>query len=238
MIKSLEKLLSIQDKDIRIFNLRKQINSVPEEKKKISEILTLGEDRYAKVKQEVIGIEKEIKSVEIEIAAKKEKKNALQAKSNEIKKNEEYKAFLNEVKDFDQKISVLEDSQLELWEKLEVSKSKLAAEKKGCDAAKARVEAAIKDFDIRNSNCNNQIEIVLQERSQFEKEVASELLQAYERITHTSARDLVFRKGIVPLQQENCGGCNLKVTPQIKTSVRKGEFVTCENCGTILFYGA
>ena len=237
MIKVIEKLLEVQDRDIRIFNLRKQIDSVPKEKEKIMNVLKSVETDYEREKKEVLELESKIKNVEIEISACKDKIRKLQTKSAEIKKNDEYKAFLSEIDQISKKISEFEDTQLELWEELEAAKSKLKKGIKSLEAAKSRTDSAVKDFEIRNINCSKQIEKVSEERALLAKDIPPEVLRTFERIINIHSNSKTFRKGLVPLQNENCGGCFIKVTPQIKNVVRKGQIATCEQCGAMLFYG-
>ena len=237
MIKMIEKLLEIQDKDVRIFNLRKQIESVPVEKEKMMSVLTNAEADCEKEKHEALEIESKIKNVEIEISARKDKIHTLQTKSADIKKNEEYKAFLSEIDQLNKKISGFEDVQLEYLERLEAAKGKATKGKKSLEAAKARIDSAVKDFELRNTNCSKQVEKVSEERAQIAKEVPEDILWAYERIIINSAGLKSFRKGLVPLQNDNCGSCFLKVTPQIKNRVRKVQITSCENCGALLYFG-
>ena len=237
MLKIIEKLLEVQDKDIRIFNLRKQIASVPAEKKKIMNVKTSAEADFEKSKKVVMELEKKIKSVDIEIATQKEKIRNLQTKSADIKKNDEYKAMLNEVELFNKKIKEFEDTQLEYWEELEAAKLNSDKGKKALEAAKARIETTVKDLEIRNSNCSDKIKKITEERALITKDVPKDLLNNYERIVKNHANSKVFRKALVSLQNDNCGGCFLKVTPQIKNKVRKVQIVACEQCGALLYYG-
>ena len=236
MLKIIEKLLELQDKDIRIFNLRKQIESVPVEKEKVMQVQHIAEAGCEKVKGTVLELEKKVKDVEIEIATQKDKIQNLQTKSAAIKKNDEYKAMLTEVDQLNKKIGELEDTQLEYWEALEVAKTAMVKEKKALEAAKARIESAVKDFEVRSANCREKIEKVSQERALIANEIPRNLLQTYKKIINNRATSKTFRKALVPLQNENCGSCFLKVTPQIKNRVRKAEIVTCEQCGALLYY--
>ena len=237
MIKMIEKLLEIQDKDIRIFNLRKQIDSVPVEKEKMMSVLSSAEADCEKEKGTVLELESKIKTVEIEISACKDKIHNLQTKSAEVKKNDEYKALLSEIDQLNKKISGFEDTQLDYLEQLEAARSTMNKGLKSLEAAKARIESAINDFELRNTNCSKQIAKVLEERAEIAHDVLPDLLRTYERIVANRANTKSFRKGLVSLKNDNCGSCFLKVTPQIRNKVRKGQIVSCENCGALLFFG-
>lgn len=236
MDKSVETLLTLQDKDMRLFNLNKQIESVPEEKIKIAALLTGAETTVKAAKGKCLEIENKIKSVEIEIATVNEKIRALQSKSAAVKKNEEYRALLNEAEGWKQKISEFEDQQLKLWEELEAAKQLRHKEEKSLEATQARVKAAIEDLETRGRNCKEQIEKVAADRALLAGAVPAELLRLYERLLQRPSQRKVFQKILVPIESENCGGCCLKVTPQVRTLVRRGQPVPCENCGALIYY--
>ncbi len=235
MDRTIEQLLEIQDKDIRIFNLKKQIESVPDEKEKVKHLMSEVEDAMTAAKNNYLEIEKNIKEEEIEIASLKEKILNLQNKSASIKKNDEYKAVLKEIKQFNEKIEQHEDKQLAFWEKLEKSKENKEKAAKTLDSTKSRIENSVKDLDTRNENCKMQIDKVQEVRKSLAESIPATLLNNYQRLLKRRSSGKVFTKPVVPLQGENCGGCFLKVTPQIKLSLRKSSFDQCENCGVILY---
>ncbi len=235
MDRTIEQLLEIQDKDIRIFNLKMQIESVPEEKEKVKHLMSEAEDAVTVAKSNYLEIEKNIKEEEIEIASLKEKILNLQGKSASIKKNDEYKALLKEIKQFNEKIELHEDKQLVFWEKLEKSKKSREKATKTLDSTKGRIENSLKDLDTRNENCNMQIKKVREVRKSLTESLPTELFNNYQRLLKRRSSGKIFIKAVVPLQGENCGGCFLKVTPQIKSSLRKSSFGQCENCGVILY---
>ena len=235
MDRTIEQLLEIQDKDIRIFNLKMQIESVPEEKEKVKHLMSEAEDAMNTAKNNYLDIEKNIKNEEIEIASLKDKILNLQNKSASIKKNDEYKAVLKEIKQFNEKIEQHEDKQLVFWEKLEESKASKEKAAKNLEATKSRIENSIRDLDTRNENCKIQIEKVKEVRQSLSETIPPELFNNYLRLLKRRSSGNSFVKAVVPLQGENCGGCFLKVTPQIKASLRKSSFDQCENCGVILY---
>ncbi len=232
---SIETLLQIQDKDIRIANLVKQIQTVPVEKKQIQTEMTNAESMMDEAKKAIMDVEKRIKTIEMEIATVDQRKVSLQSKSSQIKKNDEYRAMLNEVAAFDAKIEKLEDLQLQEMEALEQARQKRAAAQKLCDAAQKRLLGTIEDLDLRARNCEEQVKKVKAERDEMAKAVEPELMRLYSRLTRKGTDDGNFRRGIAPLVDNNCGGCFLTVTPQVRHSVNKGDIVTCENCGVILY---
>jgi predicted nucleic acid-binding Zn-ribbon protein len=94
---------------------------------------------------------------------------------------------------------------------------------------------SISDLDFKEKNCHELIEKMLRERQELLVGIPADLLSSYERFTAIPNAAGGFRKGLVTVQNENCGGCFLKVTPQVRTKLRRGEPTVCENCGTLLY---
>ncbi len=228
-------LLEVQDKDIRVFNLRKQIESVPAEKKKIEKLIHDSEEQLTRAKETLQATEAKIKEVELEIAAHKEKILNLQSKSTAIKKNDEYRALLKEVDLHNKRISEFEDKQLEHWEALEKAKAERAQATKNREATQARIQGAYEDLDVRDRNCTQQVDKVIADRNAMLTNIPEDLLRIYQRLVDRPNRTKHFRKVLVPIQNGNCGGCFLAVTPNIKALAKK-KLVPCENCGVLLFY--
>ena len=105
---TVELLLDIQDKDVRISNLKRQIANVPAEKKAVADEITAAETKLEQARQQVLEVEKLIKTVEVDIQTANNKKIDLTRKSFEVKKNEEYKAILSEIATTEERISDLE----------------------------------------------------------------------------------------------------------------------------------
>lgn len=232
---ALTKLLEVQDKDNRIANLKKQVDSVPAEKARVEQEMDTADSIMAGAKATMQDVEKAIKTVEMEIGTLQQRKADLLGKSHQIKKNDEYKAMLHEVELFEKKIEALEDKQLENWEALEAAKSKRGDAQKEADAARARMQTHIEDLETRARNCQQQVEKVQKERDALAAEIDPEMLRLYERLLSKATAGEHFQPPLVPLDGEMCGSCRLQVVPQVRHKVMKNDMVTCENCGAILY---
>jgi predicted nucleic acid-binding Zn-ribbon protein len=229
-------LLELQDKDLRIFNLRKQVVSVPAEKQRIRHELQVSEDRLETAKTGVMSVETKINQVEMDIADAQERRLKSQQKSAEVKKNEEYRALLGEIERCDKDITAAEDKQLAMWEDLEKGKVKKATAQKEFDAGHHRIEAALKDLDIREQNCQTQVAKMMVTRDEVAGGADAELLMHYDRLIARSKLKANFAKAVVPIQGTSCGGCFLTMTPQVINRVKKNVLLNCENCGVFLYY--
>ena len=94
----------------------------------------------------------------------------------------------------------------------------------------------IRDLDTRDKNCRDQIEKVTQDGQNLAARVPGELRRIYDRLLNRPTKNDVFQKALVSIEDDNCGGCFLKVTPSVRNMAKKGQTVACENCGALLYY--
>ncbi len=232
----IEKLLKLQDIDLRIIKLRRQIEAVPEEKKQAEKELRENEENLEKAKQAVADNEKAIKKVESDIESLKAKERDFAAKSTMIKDNQEYRAALHQIEECKNKVSSLEDKELELMESLETARAQLEKEKKEYDAAAKRTRQMVDDLDLRARNCQERIAKFESEREAYRQAVPADKLNRYDRILQ-SPPGRAGRPPLVPVGRNNmCGGCRMNVPAQARIDAANGALSTCPNCGVMLYY--
>lgn len=234
MDKNLEMLLQVQDWDLRIHKLQQQIDSVPEEKAAVEAQLAATEAETASMKRAFIEVEKSIKTVELDIDKVKTKIIDLQQKSLSVKKNEEYRALMKEIDNCKGQIAELEEKELVFMEQLEAAKKERVKADRLLEQAKARIAGSLEDLEVRARNCGGQIDKVKASRDGLLEQLPAETLKLYRRLAGKNTGK-IFRKAVVPVIGNTCGGCNLSITPYVRNQVRKRQLVTCENCGSILY---
>ena len=150
----------------------------------------------------------------------------------EVKTNVEYQALQKEIADHKIENSRIEDRILEVMEKIE-EKEQLA--KRGEEAlAQERAKLAAEEARVAGevAKLDAQIAELKGERDKLLPGVSQTILRKYQRI-FANKRDTA----IVPLINYVCGGCHMRLPPQIANNVRKtNELVICENCSRILYW--
>jgi predicted nucleic acid-binding Zn-ribbon protein len=238
MDEGVKHLIELQDCDTRIHKLRTMIDAVPQEKKQIQDELSGTEAAVEAAKLVIHEIDLKTKSLESDIAAVRERIATLRTKQLEVKKNEDYRALLKEIETCEGKIRGIEDEEIECWEAKELANERLGEAKKALAAANGRIDSALADLETRRTGCEAQVEKLLEKRRGHEEHVEAELLGKYNRLCQIKRRrGGAFTPSVVPLNGENCGGCHMKVTPQVRTLVRANKVVACENCSALLHNG-
>ena len=138
----LDQLLILQEKDVRISKLRKELASLPEQRTRLLKQMEAIKQKALAAKQEVAGIEKSIRDVEA--AAYIGKMKTLQSNT---RKNEEYQRCIQEVEKTEAAIDSLETSELELMERLETAKTDMEQKIRRARDAQHELEKTLARFD-------------------------------------------------------------------------------------------
>ena len=119
----LDQLLILQEKDVRISKLRKELASLPEQRTRLLKQMEAIKQKALAAKQEVAGIEKSIRDVEAAVETKRAYIGKMKTLQSNTRKNEEYQMCIQEVEKTEAAIDSLETSELELMERLETAKT-------------------------------------------------------------------------------------------------------------------
>jgi len=232
------KLLAVQEIDVRLDQLREQVESVPQEARRVVEALRAEEAKVTEAKAALQDVEKAIKAIELEAEGLRTRKADFQKKSAMIKSNEEYRAALLQIEQCDKLIADLEDKQLGVMERLEAARSGVTAAHRNLEAARARADEAKGDLKTRLSNAQSQIDALEAERKPALDGIAPDLLRRYDRLRSSTARKhQANQRALVPIREGVCcDRCRMNVTAQTRMNARKGMLVCCEHCGTMLYF--
>jgi predicted nucleic acid-binding Zn-ribbon protein len=232
-----QKLLAVQEIDLRLDKLREQTASVPEEQARVARMLQAEESELTHAREALRTIEKELKELEIEADGLRAKKADFQTKSAMIRNNDEYKAALLQIDQVNKLVSDLEDRQLEVMERLEAARGTVNTVLKRLEAARQRAREMNADLDTRLANSKAQTDKLLAERAPALAGVGAETIRRYDRLRASPARvNSPDRRALVPVRDGVCcDRCRMNLTAQTRMNVRKGQPVVCENCGTMLY---
>lgn len=233
-----EKLISLQDKDVRIVTLQEQIDSAPGEKQRATEMLSGAEAGVKQAREGIQEHEKALKVLEMDAQEVEEKKRSFQSKTVMIKDNMEYRAALTQIEEYRGHINKLEDQELAIMEEIEAAREDLAAKQRDLKAAQARVNEMLSDLDTRVANSTTEIARVKIERDAVRAEIPPDVVSRYERLMGVPSRGRSDRRVFVPVRDNVCDRCHMSVTAQMRNDARKAVCVSCQYCGALLYWDA
>jgi len=232
VLKVLEDLVVLQERDRRIVELRRELNDLPNRK-------ALVESRLADRRQRVAAAEDawkqnaaRVKQIEMDIESHKEQVARMLGQQFEVKSNDQYRALQSEIAAHREKIRALEDREIELMEEGEACRA--AVEKARAEFREDEQEAAesLRAFEARAVTL--QSELTTEEAARAERAAAidPDWISRYERILKHHGDHAV-----VPVENGACGGCHMKLTPQVIQDTRRAQaVVTCGYCGRLLYW--
>lgn len=225
-------MLSIQERDQRLQDIRIQLERIPEDKEMAATRLSQNQAAVETAKSAVQHNEIAIKNLELDIKTRQETINRLKTQQFETRKNEEFQALKHEIVRYSKDVDELETKELELMETADSLKGTLKKAQEALEIIQAGVDAEVKSLDERSKAFGEEVAQLEAERSTKSKEVEEDLFTLYSRLIKTrGAPVLVALSG-----SGQCAGCHVKAISSVQSRVRgEKEQVQCENCGRILF---
>ena len=231
MLPDIQKLLVIQDRDIRIRELNTDLERLPGEEEMAKTKLAGDERAVEDIKQEIKENEVAIKSIELDVETRRDTIAKLKVQQFQTRKNEEYQALSHEITRYGDDVSKAEDKELELMEVAEGLKAKLAAAKDSLAKTQTSVDADLSLIADRRAQCEAQLAEVETVRAGLVADVDKDLFERYEQMFRT-------KKGaaLVELEHGVCTGCHMRVIPGVRDAAIAGrELACCDQCGRFLY---
>jgi predicted nucleic acid-binding Zn-ribbon protein len=230
MLKEIEQLLILQNRDRKLRSLKQELKHIPAERRGLEEKLAVAAKQFEGVKLRSKEIEVERKRLENEAQSKRDQIAKFQVQKFQTRKNEEFRALNNEIERFEGEVRQIEDKELDLMEAAEQLKPQIAEADRAAQAAKEMVEKQLADLQARQVTLETQIKELEDDRGKLTSDLDEDLLDTYTRMFATKG------EAVVALENEVCTGCHMRVTGSTGSRARAGrEIVHCEQCGRILY---
>lgn len=232
MKSELQKLIALQQLDIKIREIEKEIADIPNQKAEIENQFNTFAADYLGKKNRLEATRKEHRQVELELKTLEEKLEKYKQDLMRVRNEREYSTALREIDATKKAISGLETQALEKLELIEQLEKEI-------EALTPEVEVKRQEFDILIDECSTKLDRLKadlegwrQQRAELVNTVPRDLLNRYSRLTQ-------LRDGLAlaEVRDGSCTACFMTIRPQVYADVRKGEqILTCDNCSRILYY--
>jgi predicted nucleic acid-binding Zn-ribbon protein len=230
MLPEIERLLVLQDRDRKIRALQQEVKIAPLERKELETKLAAANAGLDAAKLKSKENEVERKKLEVDVQIRRDQIAKFNAQKFQTRKNEEFQAFNNEIKRFEEEIEKIEDKELDLMENADKLKAVVAEADQNAQTMRASAQRQLTDLDAKASAVTAQLADLEKERTGFAAALDEELVDTYERLFKNKG------EAVVALDHDVCTGCHMKVIAQTSVLVRgRKSVVHCENCGRILY---
>ncbi len=230
----LKRLLDLQEIDLVIERLQKELEQIPLEIEGSRAKIKEAQAAFEGEKQKLTHNQVERKAKELEVSAQDEKVAKHEKELNSLKSNEAYKAMLGEIEAAKRKKVELEDEILNVMEQFDAITKELKAAEIESKKVQQELDAVIKGLEGKAAQLKGELDAEQKKREAFIPQVNKDLLIKYDFI-----RTKKKSSAVAQIKGDSCGGCNTGLTQSAINEVRKGkDLVICESCSRILYYPA
>ena len=228
----LRNLIALQDLELNITGLQKQVSEIPDKIQKFeSELTRLRAEHDAEVANS-----KELanrkRSLEGEVEMLQTKLSRLKDQLMTVKTNKEYTAMLHEIQMAEDHIRQEEDKILDIMEKTEDMEQHLKNAEKELLGKTAGIQEEMRKTQDSAPRLESELARLQQEKASMESRIESELLARYRKIAKAC-------KGVAlaEARDELCSACHIRIRPQIYAELlRTDNIYSCDSCSRILFH--
>jgi uncharacterized protein len=228
----IEKLLILQDRDITLQRIEKELLRVPRERSLIESEIATDKTKIEAAYQIIKELEVERHELDSEVKAKEAANTRFRTQQLEVKKNEEYRALTQQIEQNQADILQLEEQEIELMLRIDTSRMEYEAEKAKIETRIQQREQQLIRLSETEKNLGSQ---ATEARAKLEKArtaANADYLVHYDRI-----KKMVKRAPyLVPLIEQKCGGCHLRVSNEVAGSVRVTDVPSfCDQCARMVY---
>ncbi len=232
MLPDLERLIELQQVDLRLQELTLQLELFPQRRAETEQELTRARQTLDAARQRHSESLKARKKLELDVKQVEEKISKHKSQIYELKSNEAYRALQEEIRTEEEERGKLEDQELEVM----LAAEELEKEVKSAEAELARVEqqvkAALRDFDEEQAACEKEAAELGGQREGLSSQVAEDTLTMYDRIARGHGGI-----ALAEARDEVCQVCRIHIRPQNFVEVKRGDQIHfCDSCHRILYY--
>lgn len=224
-------LLALQERDLEYQRAKRSLTSIPAERKLLQDRIKASEEKKEQARMRLREKEVERQRLASETEAAQEKINRLKTQQLSVKKNEEYEALTHEIEALESKIETMEDAELTALEGIDQEKIRLREDEELCAKEVAQCQKEMDKILAEEKEMQAGIDGLLANLNDKRGEVTSELLQMYDQLSKQIKRPPV----VVPLVNQVCSGCHLRVSNEVEAKAQKFEAVCCDQCGRMLY---
>jgi predicted nucleic acid-binding Zn-ribbon protein len=228
----LQKLIALQDIDLKIAELHKQISEIPLKTGELEAKRQRAQSSYEAKDEAAKKLAERRRTLEGEVELARTRLARLKEQLMTVKTNKEYSAMLNEIKGAENQIRGEEDKILEVMEALETGDKELKLAEVAMREECAALQSDIDKVTAAAPALESELEQLQEEQAGVASQISRELMNQYRRIAGG-------RKGVAlaEAKDELCSACHVRIRPQMYADLIRTEAILfCDSCSRILFY--
>ena len=234
---TVEALLALQDIELQIVDIRRQLSAKERAVARQQAKLRAAEDAFTEGKADLRNTQVAADAADLDLKGRDASVNKLRDTLNTVRTNKEYAAILSQLNNEKADRTRVEARALELMSEVDNKKKALADldaatkdESRRLDNLKAQLEQARGSF-------NDRLHALQKQRDEAAGHLDPKALDVFNRISERYDGEAMARViQVHPRRQEySCEGCNMSLTAERANQLlSRDEMGTCGSCGRIL----
>jgi len=226
-----DQLLAVQEHDMRILQIEKEMKDIPARKDRELERLNGHKAALAESEEALKAKQAKLKQLEVDTGSKQDKIIKLRGQQIELKTNKEFKAMENEIKTIENSIAADEERELVIMQQIEEARAAVGESTKELEEENSEVQEDITDLDERLAGLQAELEDETAARKAAADGIDAEWMSRYNGILKSKGG-----RALVSTTNGVCGGCFMTLPPYLKYEAKKKlEMVVCSFCGRMLY---
>lgn len=234
MNSDLSKLITLQDIDVEIKQIREEIDNLPQRQQELENRFAASVKEYLDLKQQFEDAQSEKIRIETELENEQERHQKFKTDLMKATNEREYTTAVREIDVTRKNISLMETEILKLMEKIEKSESLVGEKTPEMESRRVEVDKQLAEWAESSKRNQTRLEELSSKRVPLLAELSPGARSDFERLSK-------MRTGLALAEARNysCMGCRMTIRPQVFNDIRRAEtIITCESCGRILFFRA
>ena len=229
---AVEVLKKAQELDRELYLTQHQLRAAPEERAKLKQDLESEKTRLHDLEAALKKLQLSQKEKEGHLAEKEAHIRKLDGQLGQVKTNREYSALQQEIASLKADNSLLEEEIIRVLDAVEAAQEEVKNEKTHLAQVEKEYLAREHQLTQKEKSLAEAAARLKSQRQELMAQVPPEARNLY---------DLIVQKkqglGLVKVNGESCGACQLQLRPQLLNEIRLGEsLIVCENCSRILYF--
>lgn len=228
----LQLLIALQETDSEIADWEKGLAAVPVQVESAKSDLAARRKKLDEAEARIKEAQNRRRQLEQEVKIENDHMSKAKLKLPSVKTNKEYTAVLAEVEAIKQKVTGLEDQELELMETLESREKELPGFKAEYQEEEKKFNQYKSQKEAEKSRIEKDLGEARRKREEIVRVIDPKLAQRYEKVLK-----LRGDQAVAQLSGHICQGCHQQILPQLVIEIRSGEKVfECIHCNRFLYW--
>jgi uncharacterized protein len=233
----LESLLALQEVELQIVDIQRQLAAKERSVKRQAAKLRTAEETLATHREEMKRAQIQMDEVDMDLKSRNAHVAKLRENLNTVKTNKEYAAVLSQLNNEKADVTRLETRAYELMSAVEAKKKALAEHQEAVQQEVQRLATIEHQFAQAQGSFTDRLAALDKQREHACLHLDAKTLDLFNRISERYEGEVMARVSQVhPRRQEYlCEGCNMSLAAErANMLMSRDDVITCDNCGRIL----